>query len=219
MEKRGRGDKFLLRAKTAKGVNRSKLSAEYFSTYNQLKSLPENVRLLIAEKDERIRSLENMVEVALKRPSFYAETYQHQGNIMHENSGININAGGNVGAVGGRDVSNQGVMNLDIINSSVTNAINQLADSPQDGQPEVKELLNQLQAAINSEDALKKEDKAEALEQLKVLAEVGQNHQEGRVQKMGKTALNVLKGIVAGLPSAAKVVEACNVSAKLLGLG
>jgi hypothetical protein len=154
-----------------------------------------------------------------KHPTLHIENYQHQGHIMLENSGININAGGNVGAVGGRDVSNQGVMNLDIINSDLANAINQLADSPQNAQPEVIKLLNQLQAAINSENALKEENKIEALEQLKVLAEVGQNPQEGTMQKMGKKALNVLKGIVAGLPSAAKVVEACNTIAKLLGLG
>jgi hypothetical protein len=40
MEKRGT-DKFLLRAKTAPNVDKSELSAEYFDTYNHIKSLPE----------------------------------------------------------------------------------------------------------------------------------------------------------------------------------
>ena len=54
------------------------------------------------------------------------------------------------------------------------------------------------------------EDKAEALEQVKALAEVGQNFQEGTMKKAGKTAMTMLKGILAGLPSAATLVEACS---------
>ncbi|MGQ4648369.1 hypothetical protein [Lyngbya aestuarii] len=81
-EKRGQ-DKFLLRAATAPNSDRSTLSAEYFTTYNQVKSLAEaEVRVLLAEKDSRISSLENMVETALQRPSFYAQTYHHQGDAM-----------------------------------------------------------------------------------------------------------------------------------------
>ena len=82
MEKRGQ-DKFLLRAKTAATADKSELSAEYFDTYNHLKDLPEKeIKLLLAEKDSRIRSLETMVVTALERPGFYAETYNNQGDTM-----------------------------------------------------------------------------------------------------------------------------------------
>jgi uncharacterized protein YjbI with pentapeptide repeats len=82
MEKRGQ-DKFLLRAKTAATADKSELSAEYFDTSNQLKALPEReIKLLLAEKDSRILSLENMVVTALERPNFYAETYNNQGDTM-----------------------------------------------------------------------------------------------------------------------------------------
>ncbi len=83
MEKRGQGN-FLLRAKTAEDTNHSKLNAEYFSTYNQLKALSESQQKLLAEKDNRIQKLENMIMTVLERPNFYAETYQHQGDIMPE---------------------------------------------------------------------------------------------------------------------------------------
>lgn len=74
MEKRGE-DKFLLRAKTALEADKSELSAEYFATYNQLKSLAEReIKLLLAEKEIQIRRLENMVMTALERPSFYSNT-------------------------------------------------------------------------------------------------------------------------------------------------
>jgi len=82
MEVRGE-DKFLLRAKTAIAADKSALSAEYFDTYNHLKALPEReIKLLLAEKDSRIRSLETMVVTALERPNFYAETYNNQGDTM-----------------------------------------------------------------------------------------------------------------------------------------
>lgn len=67
------------------------------------------------------------------------------------------------------------------------------------------------------------EDKAEALEQVKALADAGKDLQDGAMQKMGKTAMKILKGTVAGLPSAAKLAEECNkllpLISKLLGLG
>ncbi|MFB2917881.1 pentapeptide repeat-containing protein [Aerosakkonema funiforme] len=60
MEKRGK-DKFLLKVKTTRSAERSRLSQEYFNDYNQLRSLPRNdPRLLISELDEKFRSLETM---------------------------------------------------------------------------------------------------------------------------------------------------------------
>ncbi|BAZ18816.1 pentapeptide repeat-containing protein (plasmid) [Calothrix sp. NIES-4071] len=82
MEVKGE-NKFLLRAKTAARADKSELSAEYFGTYNQLKALPEKeIKLLLAEKDSRIRSLETMVVTALERPNFYAQTYNNQGDTI-----------------------------------------------------------------------------------------------------------------------------------------
>ncbi|MBN4003578.1 pentapeptide repeat-containing protein [Nostoc sp. LPT] len=93
MEVRGE-DKFLLRAKTADTADKSQLSAEYFDTYNEIKSLPEReIRLLLSEKDNQIRRLENMVMTALQSPKFYSENYNNQGD-----TGVtgdrNINTGG-----------------------------------------------------------------------------------------------------------------------------
>ncbi|NET60880.1 MAG: hypothetical protein F6K47_33520 [Symploca sp. SIO2E6] len=53
------------------------------TSYNQIKALAEGeVQALLAEKDNRISSLENMVETALQRPGVYAQTYNHQGDTM-----------------------------------------------------------------------------------------------------------------------------------------
>jgi uncharacterized protein YjbI with pentapeptide repeats len=101
MEARGQ-DKFLLRVATAPDSDRSALSAEYFATYNQIKALAEaDVQKLLGEKDSRISSLENMVETALQRPSFYTNTQVEQVGIMTNNPG-GFSVGGSVGG----DISN-----------------------------------------------------------------------------------------------------------------
>ena len=95
MEKRGK-DKFLLRAKTAPEVDKSELSAEYFETYNYLKSLPpsEQIKHFLTElkvKDNQISlqqnhisRLENMISTALERPSLQAQNIYSQGGIISQ---------------------------------------------------------------------------------------------------------------------------------------
>jgi hypothetical protein len=120
---------------------------------------------------------------------------------MTDSSSKNINVG--------RDATGSTV-NIGDISGILTNTINQLPASPQSDQPGIKELLTELQTAIESETNLSDDDKAEALEQVKALAEVGKNPQESTMQKAGKTAMKILKGTIASLPSAATLVEACS---------
>ena len=106
--------------------------------------------------------------------------------------------------------SGAGALSLGDISGTVANTINQLSDSAKPDKPGIKELLIELQTAIEAETDLSDDDKAEALEQVKTLAEVGKNPQESTMQKAGKTAMKILKGTIAGLPSAATLVEACS---------
>ncbi|MBH8574938.1 pentapeptide repeat-containing protein [Nostocaceae cyanobacterium CENA369] len=93
IERRGE-DKVLLRAQTAATANKSELSKEYFINYNQLKALAEkDFKTLIADKEIQIRRLENMITTALERPSFYAQTYNNQGDTTVTGD-RNINTGG-----------------------------------------------------------------------------------------------------------------------------
>ncbi len=117
MEKRGL-DKFLLRAKTAPDADKSELSAEYFDTYNHIKSLPEReIKLLLAEKDNRIRSLENMIHTALQRPNFYSNVEQ-VGFMTNNPSGISQNVSG--GYVYGGMQAAQGNQNQQTQETNVT---------------------------------------------------------------------------------------------------
>ncbi|MEA5582892.1 pentapeptide repeat-containing protein [Nodularia harveyana UHCC-0300] len=111
MEVRGE-DKFLLRAKTAATSDKSELSSEYFATYNKIKGLPERkIKLLLEEKDSRIRSLENMVNTALQTPKFYAENYNNQGDTMPQGSKKESNFNLQNAQFGG------GLVNADTVNA------------------------------------------------------------------------------------------------------
>ncbi|MCP6761209.1 MAG: pentapeptide repeat-containing protein [Fischerella sp. CENA71] len=107
MEVRGE-DKFLLRAKTAAKADKSQLSAEYFEIYHQIKALAEQeLKALIAEKDDRIRSLENFVTQALQRPNFYSSTQIQEVGTMNPNQG-GINQSVNNSQIGGGMQAAQG---------------------------------------------------------------------------------------------------------------
>ncbi|MBW4503095.1 MAG: pentapeptide repeat-containing protein [Scytonema hyalinum WJT4-NPBG1] len=126
-----------------------------------------------------------------------------------------------IGSVGRDFNASRQALNLGEISGTVTNTINELPFAEPE-KPGIKELLTQLQAAIEAEKDLPEEDKAEALEQVKTLAEAGKNPQEGEKQKEAKTAMNILKGTIAGLPTAATLVDACSkllpLISKFLGL-
>ncbi|WP_275415797.1 pentapeptide repeat-containing protein [Leptolyngbya sp. CCY15150] len=215
----GRGqERIRLQAQVLGNVDRSELSAEYFEQYSRLKALPYgDIQALLAgmaEKDERIRSLETIVTNAIQSDRFYVETYYQLGDTVAEKNAPSISSGGgDVNYVGGdiRDVS--GVVSLGQISGEVANIINQLPDAAPSKGPALKELLTQLQTAIETAAELPAEDKAEALEQVKTLAEAGQDTQappDGPLKKAAKTALKILKGTAAGLPDATKLVEEFN---------
>ncbi|MEA5447432.1 pentapeptide repeat-containing protein [Leptolyngbya sp. CCNP1308] len=214
----GRGDdKVRLQAKVKGIADRSQLSAEYFAAYREMSAMPyadlQSLLAGMAEKDERIRSLENMVTTAIKSDKFYVETVYSLGDTVTEKSSININAGGDIGSLSGIVGGNvSGVMNLGTISGNVTNSIGQLPDDSAE-KAELKALLQQLQAAIEAEPALEPGDKAEALTQVQVLAEAGQNPEDDAMQKAAKTAMKILKGTTAGLSETTTFVTEC---AKLL---
>lgn len=218
----GRGnEKVRLQARVAGDVDRSKLSAEYFAKYEQVKSLPytdlQELLAAMAEKDERIQSYERLLENALRQPRFYVETYQNEGSTVMSNidsskgnvsiSGVHGNISGVASA--GENQSMTGAA-IGEVSGSVTNVINQLSDLPvESGKPSLKELLTQLQNAIEAEADLTKEDKVEALEQVKAIAELGKQPQDNVLQKAAKTAIKILKGTITSLPAASKLVEEC----------
>ncbi len=125
---------------------------------------------------------------------------------------INITGGGEGSkisgvAAAGNNQSMTGVA-LGEINGTVSNTINELPVNSQADQSELKALLSQLQEAINACAELNSEDKAEALEQVKTLAEAGKDPQNGENHKKAKRATRILKGITDEIPPTTELIKA-----------
>ena len=74
--------------------------------------------------------------------------------------------------------------------------------------PGIKELLEQLKAAIESEPNLNDQNKAKALKLVEKLAVAGKAPQEEAMKENADTAVLALKGMISGLSDAAKLAEA-----------
>ncbi|WP_390883469.1 Clp protease N-terminal domain-containing protein [Kovacikia minuta] len=92
---------------------------------------------------------------------------------------------------------------------NIADLLAQLPDSPDSEQPGLKELLTQLHALVEANANLQPASKAEMLEQLKILAEVGQNLADRRIQRFAKTAIRILRGMMVELPADDSFVEEC----------
>ena len=213
IEKRG-DDKLLIRAATAPEANHSELNKAYFTNYNKLKALNEQYRAKLEEKDSRIQSLETMITTTLAKPSFY---YEHQEEYIVSKK---IDQSQNIKL---RDINaNQSIVNLRDISGQVSNKIEQLPDHSEDEKTSIKELLSQLQTAIETEENLKDVQKVEALEAVESLTEAANNPEDSKLKKLAKLSKNALIGIAANLPNATKLAQECNQLlpeiAQLLGL-
>ncbi|MBW4693735.1 MAG: paraslipin [Lyngbya sp. HA4199-MV5] len=101
------------------------------------------------------------------------------------------------------------------ISGQVISTINQLPSDPPSDQIGIKELLIQLQKAIEEETELSTEDKADLLEQVKALAEAKQAPEPEKREGLIRKARKMFEATLKGLPDTAKIVEACS---KLLPL-
>ncbi|MBE9199161.1 MULTISPECIES: pentapeptide repeat-containing protein [unclassified Nodularia (in: cyanobacteria)] len=201
MEKRGQ-DKFLLRTKTAPTADKSELSAEYFDTYNQLKGLPEaQIKLLLAEKDNQISRLENMVMTALERPHFYSSTQIQEVSAMNNNPG-GFSIGGSVGG----NVNNlQGDNNQAVFGDG--NQVTQKNHTGADGESsltkdDVVKLMAELETLIKGSE-LPADTKEEVIEDLNA-AKKATDKEEPNKQR----ALERLTSVATTIEKTTKTVDA-----------
>lgn len=114
------------------------------------------------------------------------------------NPNITISGGTFSGGFAGRDYT-----------GNVTNIINQIPESPDSKNSELKALLQQLLEAINSENELDEDEKAEATNHLKKIAEASQKPDDVGLQKKATRAVNLLETLAKGLEPASKLFKAC----------
>ncbi|MEG4447184.1 low-complexity protein, partial [Microcoleus sp. AT9_B5] len=181
--------------------------------YEQIiKNLEAKHKSELQAKDRKIEfyrqkssELNELITLLARRPVNVKITNEVKSRSVSKAMSDKIDQSRKIEITGGTvNASGAGALSLGDISGTVANTINQLSDSAKPDEPGIKELLTQLQTAIEAETDLSDDDKAEALEQVKTLAEVGKNPQESTMQKAGKTAMKILKGTIAGLPSTAR---------------
>lgn len=162
-----------------------------------------------AQLDAEQRRADDVKEVALGFSKFLS-------SFQINNMNNPINAGDSSFYAGG-DVNLSGsTLNLGEISGQVSNQINQLPDvAPDPGKPSLKDLLTQLQQAVETDPELSDIEKKEALGEVAKLAEAGSNPTENAMQRMVKRAADNLKSIAEPLTEASNLAEACK---KLLPL-
>jgi uncharacterized protein YjbI with pentapeptide repeats len=211
------------------GADKEKIHSDFTQNYQlALQAVEEKYKAQLQAKDEQIviyrqtsGEMTEIVKLLANKPiNVQVDNKVENKNMTNSNDASRKIEIGSVG----RDFNASGqALNLGDISGTVTNTINQLPASSESDKPGIKELLTQLQAAIEADTNLPQEDKAEALEQVKALAEAGKNPQEGAMQKAAKTAIKILKGTISSLPSATKLVEDCSnllpLISNFLGLG
>lgn len=131
-------------------------------------------------------------------------------NIDQSRSFTTGNVGGDFKPIGSAIMSD----NVEI-SGTVAESINNLPSSSDPTKPGLKELLSQLTEVISTSSDINDEDRTEALEQVKALAEAGKNPNDGTMKKMARTAIKILQGTVSGLPDVANLADSCS---KLLPL-
>lgn len=216
-----RNEKVRLQTRVATGINREKLSAEYFAAYEQLRPLPD--RALLSRIDDNLQNFVHLLTHSTPQHVVYIEvnTYiqgdqhnvqgnqhmsQSQGNVSINTSGGNVQGVATASSTG--DLTLTGVA-LGDIHGEVTIAINQLSEDTTNETFSLKALLTQLQTLIEVETELNNEDKLEALEQVKMIANAGAKPDDSKLQRAANTALKILRGTIATLPEATKLVQGC----------
>jgi uncharacterized protein YjbI with pentapeptide repeats len=198
-------------------ADKEKIHSDFTQNYQlSLAAVEEKYKAVLQAKDEEINfhrqqsgKIPEMIISLANKPI----NVQIDNKVENENMTKDSSRKIEIGNIGGDFNASGQALNLGEISGTVTNTINELATAPEPEKPGIKELLTQLKTAIETDSNLTEKEKEKALKQVKSLAEAAQNPQEK--QDLADTAITMLKGTIAHLPTAAKLVEECG---KLLPL-
>jgi uncharacterized protein YjbI with pentapeptide repeats len=203
-----KGNDVLVTLEVSEETNKGKLEKQFFEVYELRLAAQHQAQLLEAET-RHSRDIKEITIAALMNNPSASPIFNLTNEVKTENKAMNDSIDQSR-KIENRDGSVTGNILGDssTISGTVAETINQLPPSPEPEKPGIKELLVQLQSAINDPN-VPDDDKAQALEQVKVLAEAGQNPNNEAAQKQAKRAMGFLKVIAEGLPSAATLVKTC----------
>ncbi len=195
IEKQGKD--VLVTLQVPEGTNKAKIEHDWDNGYQAGLEAGRDAGLL-----ESAQEFKDFAALAIQRPITIHNQNRNQAMTGNDHS-QNIDVKGDFTVT-----ANNAVVSLRDISGQVTNQISEIGDEPT--QAQLKDMLAQLQAAIEGEPNLSEAEKTDALEEVKQIAAAGQAPQDGPMKKAAKRALNVLKGMTVGMGATTNFVTACN---------
>ncbi|MBW4519921.1 MAG: pentapeptide repeat-containing protein [Scytolyngbya sp. HA4215-MV1] len=204
----------VVRVNAPPDADKAKLHSEFNQTYETaVQALEAKYQAELKAKDDQItiyrQQSADMLEITrlmANRPinvQAFAEA-----KAMNESTDTSRKI--EIGSIGGNFHASGQALNLGDISGTVTNTINQLPDVSDDHQSSLKELLTQLQQAIETDADLPDPDKADLLEQVQILAKAKQTEEPAQQEGIARKAKKMFDATLKSLPETAKIVEACS---------
>ena len=194
-------------------TNKEKIHQEFNQNYQlQLAAMEAQYKAQLSAKETEIRIYrQQSIDMMEITKTLASRPLNVENKLMSNSSDSSQN-------FTARDIINS-VVNLGEIIGDVTNTINQISADSSPQNQELKALLQELTEAIKTETNLDDEEKAEAANQVKKIAQVAQNPDDSALQIKAKKAVNLLETISQGLEPASKLFKACQkVLPLILGL-
>jgi uncharacterized protein YjbI with pentapeptide repeats len=200
-----KGDDVLVTIQVPEGTSKADIERTWDEVYEARLAAATAVAQLEAEK----RRGDDLKDVSLGFSRFLS-SFQ----INNMNNPINTGDGS---FYAGGDVTLSGsTLNLGQISGQVTNQINQIPAPAAPDQPNLRDILTQLQTAVETESELSDDEKAEALQAVARIATAATDPSpSAKTQGIVKRATATLKGMTETLTDASKLADACT---KLLPL-
>jgi hypothetical protein len=205
----------VIKVKVPENADKDKILVDFGKFYGVAEKMIEaKYRAELKGRDEQIEiyrrnsaSMERIVEMMSSRP-IGLEPFTLEVNAIAGSKDVNNTSDSSQNINVGRDLNLSGsTLNLGEVNGAITNTINQIPAS-HPGQIRIKELLSEMQQMLNAADEaiLPAQDKVDALEQLKVLAEATQRPEEDK-KTIGGRAIRFLQRIVDAIPTSLPVAS------------
>ncbi len=197
---------FVVKVKVPPDANKEKIHQEFNEVYQlKLEAVEAKYKAQLEAKETEItiyrqQSIDMMeiVKTQASRP-IHVEA-KAMNNSSDSSKNINI-----------RDINNSGVLNLGEIVGDVNNTINQIPESQDNKNDELKSLLQELMNAIQTENELDEDEKADAANKVKTIAKASQNPEDEGLQKKASRAVKLLETLAKGLEPATKLATSCKV--------
>ncbi|MDJ0660527.1 MAG: pentapeptide repeat-containing protein [Crocosphaera sp.] len=197
---------FVVKVKVPPDANKEKIHQDFNEVYQlKLEAVEAKYKAQLEAKETEItiyrkQSIDMMeiVKTQASRPiNVEAKTMNYSSD-----SSQNISIG---------DINNSGNLNIEKLIKDINNTINQIPETKDNKNDELKTLLQELTQAIETENELDEEEKVEAANKVKTIAEASQNPENEGLQKKASRAVKLLETLAKGLEPATKLATACKV--------